>query len=62
MKVVDWDKWQRTKMILVFVFWLAGIGFGGGLEAQADDPPPNWIGVVICLFIAGSLLWNVIHN
>ena len=61
MKVVDWDKWQRTKMVLVFVFWFGAIGFMGGLESQESDPPPNWIGVLICLTVAGCLLWNVIQ-
>ena len=61
MKVVDWDKWQRFKMLLVFLFWMAGLAFGGGLEARESDPPPNWWGVVICLTIAGCLLWNVIQ-
>jgi hypothetical protein len=61
MKVVDWDKWQRTKMVVCLLFALAGLAFGGGLEAQPDDPPPNWLGVITCLTIAFSILWNVIQ-
>ena len=61
MKVVDWDKWQRFKMLVMFLFVLAGMGFAGGLEAGPNDPEPKWLGVVFCLTVAYCLLWNVIQ-
>ena len=64
MKVVNWNKWQRTKGIIAGAFVLGALGYMGGLEDKPGEMPtePNFLGVFVCLSLAGMIVWNIYQH
>lgn len=62
MKVVNWKKWQRTKIGIASLLVLVSIVCIGGLEAEASDPTPSWEGAITCIVLAYAILYNVMKK
>lgn len=61
MRVVDWRKWQRTKMCVVWILWLIALACAGGLEAEGTEAIPSVGGFIVAMSCAAMLLYNIIQ-
>ena len=63
MRVINWERWQITKMVVVFILVLVSIAFFGGTEdADGSQPIPSPLGVIVSMSLALLLLYNIIQN
>lgn len=50
MRVVDYDKWQRTKCVCALILLITAIACAGGLEDQTGTTAmPSPVGFITCI-------------
>jgi hypothetical protein len=61
-RVTNWQKWTRTKIVVTAIAFFGALACAGGLEAEGTEPIPSVEGFIFFASITAALTYNLIQN
>lgn len=59
MRVTNWQRWQRFKVVLAVLAFVVALSCAGGLESTGAEPIPSRDGFIASMTVLGLLAWSI---